>query len=297
MKVLVAGATGAVGRRLVPQLAARGHVVVGTTRTADKLPLLRALGADGVLMDGLDPDEVRAVVAEERPDAIVHQMTALGDSFDLKHFDRTFAVTNRLRTEGTRNLLEAAAAAGVERFVAQSYTGWTNGEPAPSQRSTLAAINELESLVRDAGAVLRYGNFYGPGASDQFVELVRKRAVPVIGDGAGVWSWLHVDDAASAAVAAVERGARGIYEIVDDDPAPVAEWLPALAAAVGAKPPRHLPVWLARPLAGEAVVRMMTQSRGVSNATAKRELDWQPRWPSWREGFLHGLVDEEAVAA
>jgi nucleoside-diphosphate-sugar epimerase len=296
MKVLVAGATGAVGRRLVPQLVARGHEVVGTTRTADKLPLLRELGADGVLMDGLNAVDVQDVVADEKPDAIVHQMTALAESLDLKHFDRTFATTNRLRTEGTRNLLAAARASGVQRFVAQSYTGWT-GTPAPSQRATLAAINELESLVRDVGTVLRYGNFYGPGASEQFVELVRKRAIPIIGDGAGVWSWIHVDDAASATVAALERDVRGVYEIVDDDPAPASEWLPVLAAAVGAQPPRRIPVWLARRVAGEAVTRMMTEARGVSNERAKRELGWQPHWSSWREGFAHGLVDEEYAAA
>lgn len=297
MKVLVAGATGAVGRRLVAHLVWNGHDVVGTTRSPEKFALLHELGADAVVLDGLDAVEVQDVVATVQPDAIVHQMTALAESFDLKHFDRTFAQTNRLRTEGTRNLLAAAAASGVARFVAQSYTGWNNGDPAPNQRATLAAINELESLVRDTGTVLRYGNFYGPGASDQFVELVRKRAVPLIGDGAGVWSWLHVDDAASAAVAALEHGTRGVYDIVDDDPAPAAEWLPALAAAVGAKPPRRIPVWLARRVAGEAVTRMMTDGRGVSNAKAKRELGWQPRWSSWRDGFAHGLVDEEAVAA
>jgi len=297
MKVFVAGATGAVGRRLVPQLVWNGHEVVGTTRTPAKFGLLHSLGADAVLMDGLDPVEVQDAVAHAKPDAIVHQMTALSESLDLKHFDRTFAETNRLRTAGTRNLLAAAAAAGVERFVAQSYTGWNNGEPARSQLETLAAINELESLVGATGAVLRYGSLYGPGASEQLVELVRKRAVPLVGDGAGVWSWTHVDDAASAAVAAVERGARGIYDIVDDEPAPVSEWLPALAAAVGAKPPRRIPVWLARPLAGDAVARMMTEARGASNEQAKRELGWQPRWSTWREGFEHALDDEEVLAA
>jgi 2-alkyl-3-oxoalkanoate reductase len=297
MKVFVAGATGAVGRRLVPHLIWNGHTVVGTTRSRDKFQLLHSLGADAVLMDGLDPVEVQDVVAAVRPDAIVHQMTALGGDFDLKHFDRTFAETNRLRTEGTRNLLAAAAAAGVERFVAQSYTGWNNGEPATSQRRTLAAIEELESLVRGTGTILRYGNFYGPGASEQFVELVRRRAIPVIGDGAGVWSWIHVDDAASAAVAAVERNTPGVYDIVDDDPAPVSEWLPALAAAVGAKPPRRVPVWLGRALAGEATARMMTAGRGVSNEKAKRELGWQPRWSTWRDGFREALVDEEPIAA
>jgi nucleoside-diphosphate-sugar epimerase len=297
MKVFVAGATGAVGRRLVPQLVRNGHEVVGTTRTPAKFGLLHSLGADAVLMSGLDAVEVQDAVANVKPDAIVHQMTALADSLDLKHFDRTFAETNRLRTEGTRNLLAAAAASGVKRFVAQSYTGWNNGEPAGSQVETLAAINELEALVGDTGAVLRYGNLYGPGASEALVELVRKRAVPIVGDGAGVWPWTHVDDAASAAVAAVQLGARGVYNIVDDEPAPVSEWLPALAAAVGAKPPRRIPLWLARPLAGEAVAQMMTKSRGVSNEEAKRELGWQPRWSTWRDGFEQALTDERVVAA
>jgi nucleoside-diphosphate-sugar epimerase len=307
MKILVAGATGAVGRRLVPQLVERGHDVVGTTTTPEKFGLLHALGADAVQMDALDAVEVQDVVAGAQPQAIVHQLTALAGSSDLKHFDRTFAVTNRLRTEGTRNLLAAATAAGVERFVAQGYIGWNAGgateedplvtEAVPSQRETLAALKDLEAQARDRGAVLRYGNLYGPGASEELVELVRKRAIPVIGDGRGVWSWLHVDDAAAAAVAALERDARGVFNVVDDDPAAAADWLPALAAAVGAKPPRHVPVWLARRVAGEAVTRMMTEVGGVSNAQAKRRLGWEPRWSSWREGFLHGLSDAEAVAA
>jgi 2-alkyl-3-oxoalkanoate reductase len=306
MKVLVAGATGAVGRRLVPQLVERGHDVVGTTTQVEKFELLHALGADAVLMDGLDPVNVQDAVARTRPDAVVHQMTALASSLDLKHFDRTFALTNRLRTEGTRNLLAAAAAARVERFVVQSYIGWNAGgateddplvdDPVPSQQQTLAAIRELESLARDR-IVLRYGSLYGPGASEQLVELVQKRQVPVVGDGGGVWSWLHVDDAAAATVTAIERGGSGLYNVVDDEPASVADWLPAFAAAVGAKPPRHVPAWLAKPLAGEAMTRMMTDGRGVSNAKAKRELDWQLRWPSWRTGFVHGLTGKEARAA
>src|SRR3954454_7171140 len=231
MRVFLAGGTGAVGRRLVPQLRRAGHTVVATTRTERKVSELWDLGAEPVVLDALDAAAVGEAVAKAEPDAIIHQLTALAGVSDLKHFDRTFAETNRLRTTGTDNLLAAAAASGVERFVAQSYTGWNNGEPARSQLETLAAINELESLVGDTGAVLRYGSLYGPGASEQLVELVRKRAVPLVGDGAGVWSWTHVDDAASAAVAAVERGARGIYDIVDDDPAPVSAWLLALAAA------------------------------------------------------------------
>ena len=306
MKILVAGATGAVGRRLVPQLVERGHDVVGTTTQVEKFELLHALGADAVLMDGLDPVEVQDVVTRTRPKAIVHQMTALARSFDLKRFDETFATTNRLRIEGTRHLLAAAAVAGVDTFVAQSYIGWNArgatedepliDDPVPAQRNTLAAIEELESLARSR-IVLRYGNLYGPGASEQLVELVRKRQVPIVGDGAGIWSWLHVDDAASATVAAVERGGSGLYNVVDDDPARVAEWLPALAAAVGAKPPRRVPAWLAKPLAGEAAVRWMTEGRGVSNAKAKRQLGWRLRRPSWRDGFVDGLTDEEAVAA
>jgi nucleoside-diphosphate-sugar epimerase len=306
MRILVAGATGAVGRRLVPQLAERGHEVVGTTTQVEKFGLLHALGADAVLMNGLDPVEVQDVVARTRPDAVVHQMTALGTSVDLKHFDRTFALTNRLRTEGTRHLLAAAAAADVDRFVVQSYIGWNAGgateedplvdETVPAQRETLAAIRELESLAR-ARIVLRYGSLYGPGASEQLVELVQKRQVPIVGDGGGVWSWLHVDDAASATVAAVERGGSGLYNVVDDDPAQVADWLPALAAAVGARPPRRVPAWLAKPIAGEAMTRMMTDGHGVSNAKARRELEWRLRWPSWRSGFVDGLADEETVAA
>ena len=307
MKVLVAGATGAVGRRLVPQLVERGHDVVGTTTSPAKFGLLHALGADAVQLNALVAVEVQDVVASTQPDAIVHQATALAGNTDLKHFDRTFALTNRLRTEGTRNLLAAATASGVERFVAQSYIGWNaggatedaplTGDPPASQRQTLAAIEELESQVRDRGAALRYGSLYGPGASEELVELIHKRAIPVIGDGAGVWSWLHVDDAASAAVAALECGARGVFNVVDDDPAPAADWLPALAAAVGAKQPRHIPVWLARRVAGDAVTRMMTDGHGVSNRKAKRELGWEPRWSSWRDGFAHGLTDAEAVAA
>jgi nucleoside-diphosphate-sugar epimerase len=307
MKVLVAGATGAVGRRLVPQLVERGHDVVGTTTSPEKFGLLHALGADAVRLNALDAVEVQGVVARAQPDAIVHQATALAGNTDLKHFDRTFALTNRLRTEGTRNLLAAATASGVERFVAQSYIGWNAGgatedapltdDPPASQRQTLAAIEDLESQVRDRGAALRYGSLYGPGASEELVELVHKRAVPVIGDGAGIWSWLHVDDAASAAVAALECGARGVFNVVDDDPAPVADWLPALAAAVGAKQPRHVPVWLARRVAGDAVTRMMTEGRGVSNRKAKRNLGWEPRWSSWRDGFVQGLTDAEAIAA
>jgi nucleoside-diphosphate-sugar epimerase len=293
---------------LVAQLVGAGHEVVATTRSSEKLELLRGLGAEAVVMDGLNGLQVGEAVARAEPDVIVHQMTALASMSDLRHFDRTFAVTNELRTKGTDHLLAAAEAAGVRRFVAQSYTGWDNireGGPVktvddpldphpPAQQSrSLAAIRYLERAVREApvdGLVLRYGSFYGPGASEQMLEPVRKRRMPVVGSGAGIWSWIHLDDAATATVAAVERGAPGVYNVVDDEPAPVAEWLPYLAEVVGAKPPRHVPVWLGRLAAGEVIVSMMTQIRGSSNAKAKRELGWRPRWASWRHGFRHALT-------
>jgi nucleoside-diphosphate-sugar epimerase len=315
MRVFVAGATGAIGRRLVPQLVARGHEVTATTRSSDKVAQLRALGATPVVVDGLDGAAVGEAVARAEPDAIVHQMTALSGTPDLKRFDRWFSVTNELRTKGTEHLLAAAQAAGVERFVAQSYTGWTNArtggpvkteddplEPHPvnAQRETLAAIRFLEQAVSGAplgGIVLRYGSFYGPGASEPLVELVRKRRFPIIGDGAGVWSWIHLDDAAAATVAALERGRRGIYNIVDDEPAKVSEWLPHLAEVVGAKPPLRVPAWLGRLLAGDVPVQWMTEGRGASNEKATRELDWRPAWRSWREGFRDALGDHAATPA
>ncbi|HZD74277.1 MAG TPA: NAD(P)-dependent oxidoreductase [Actinomycetota bacterium] len=310
MRVFVAGAAGAIGRRLIPRLVAAGHQVAATTRTAAKSDDLRRLGAEPLVVDGLDRDAVTKAVAEQRPDAIVHQMTALAGKVDMRRFDRWFATTNRLRTAGTDILLAAARDAGVARLVAQSYTGWTNPctggpvkterdglEPRPPrmQRQSLAAIRHVEQVVPAApleGIVLRYGNFYGPGASESMVELIRKRRFPVVGDGAGVWSWTHVDDAATATVAALERGSRGVYNITDDDPAPVSEWLPYLAEAVGAKPPMRVPVWLGRLLAGEVTVRWSTRARGSSNEKAKRELGWQPKWSSWREGFRDGLEEE-----
>jgi nucleoside-diphosphate-sugar epimerase len=309
MRVFVAGGTGAVGRRLVPQLVARGHEVTATTRSAGKVDELQGLGAHAVVVDGLDGAAVGQAVAQAQPDAIVHQMTAIAAESDLRHFDRWFATTNQLRTAGTRHLLAAAQASGVERVVVQSYTGWTNiqsggpvkteddpldPEPAKAQRESMAAIASLERAVTEApltGIVLRYGNFYGPGASESMIEIIRARKMPIVGTGSGVWSFIHLDDAAAATVAAVERGPAGIYNIVDDEPAPVAQWLPYLAEAVGGKPPMRLPVWLARALAGEVVVRWMTEGRGSSNEKAKRELDWKPAWSSWRDGFRHGLVD------
>jgi len=307
MRVFVTGATGAIGTRLVPQLAAAGHDVTATTRSPAKVDGLSALGARPVLVDGLEAAAVTKAVADAEPDAIVHQMTALSGTADLRHFDRWFATTNELRTKGTDILLNAAREIGVKRLVAQSYTGWTNPrtgsqvktesdgldpQPLGVQRESLAAIRYVEERVPVAeldGIVLRYGNFYGPGASEPLVELIRKRRFPVIGDGAGVWSWIHLDDAAAATVAALQRGASGIYNVTDDEPAPVSEWLPFLAEAVGAKPPMRFPKWLARLVAGPVAVRWMTEGRGSSNARAKRDLAWQPRWSSWRDGFRDGL--------
>jgi nucleoside-diphosphate-sugar epimerase len=309
MKVLVAGATGALGRQLVPRLVADGHEVVGITRSESKRGVVEAAGATAVVADVLDSDQAARAVAETEPELIIHQLTALSGSIDLRHFDRTFAMTNRLRTEATDHLLAAGRAVGARRFIAQSYAGWPfarSGGPVKTEDDpldptppgamleTLDAIRYLESAVTGAdgleGLVLRYGGFYGPGTSlgpdeGEQLELIRKRKFPVVGDGAGVWSFIHIEDAAEATVAAVTRGRPGIYNIVDDEPAPVAEWLPAAAAALGAKPPRHVPRWLGRIVAGEAATVMMTEVRGASNEKAKRELGWQPRHASWREGF------------
>jgi 2-alkyl-3-oxoalkanoate reductase len=312
MRVFVAGASGAIGQYLLPALAAKGHQVTATTRSPAKAGRLRALCADPMVVDGLDAVAVGEAVARAEPDAVIHQMTGLAGVTSLRRFDRAFAVTNELRTSGTDHLLAAAAAAGVRRFIAQSYTGWTNVraggpvkteedplDPSPpaAQRETLAAISHLERAVLTAapieGIVLRYGSFYGPGASDEFVALIRRRRVPVVGDGAGVWSFLHISDAASATVAALEHGGPGVYNVVDDDPASVAEWLPFLARAVGAKAPYRVSAWLGRLAAGEVGVSMMTQVRGSSNAKARRELRWQPEWPSWRQGFARGLTPAE----
>ena len=312
MRVFLAGASGAIGRRLLPRLIERGHDVTAMTRSRKKVDELRALGSEPVVVDGLDAAAVGEAVARAEPAAIIHQMTALSGEPDMRHFDRWFAPTNELRTRGTENLLAAAEATGVARFIAQSYTGWTNPrtgdwvksedepfepEPARAQTQTLAAIRFLEEAVLAApldGIVLRYGNFYGPDASEAMVEVVRRRKFPIVGRGTGVWSWIHLDDAAAATVAALERGKRGIYNIVDDDPAPESQWLPWLAEAVGAKPPIRVPRWLARIVAGEVVAQWMTEGRGSSNAKAKTLLDWQPAWASWREGFRHALMDGAA---
>jgi nucleoside-diphosphate-sugar epimerase len=296
MRVFVAGGAGVLGRRLVPQLVARGHQVTATTTSAAKLDLLARLGADGVVMDGLDAVSVGEAVAKARPDAIVHQMTGISLTHagkpDLKHFDRWAIPTIRLRTEGTDHLLAAAEATGVSHFVAQGYAnwngirqgGWVKTEEDPldlhegtAAHTSMAALRHVEDVVGKAGgAVMRYGGFYGPGATDDQVELVRKRQFPLVGSGAGYASWVHLDDAASATVLAVEQQARGVFNIVDDEPAPASEWLPYLAECAGAKRPMRVPTWLARLLAGEVAVVMMTEGRGFSNAKAKRELGGRP---------------------
>jgi nucleoside-diphosphate-sugar epimerase len=301
MRIFITGATGAIGQRLLPQLKQRGHEVVAGVRSAAKVDRLRALGVESVILDLLDPEAVRLAVAAARADAIIHEATALGGVTNLKHFDRSFALTNELRTRATDHLIAAARASGAFRLVAQSYTGWPYGRdgglikteddpldpfPVPSMRESLEAIKHLEHAVIGAGGIaLRYGAFYG-APDDPMLEMVRKRMFPIIGDGAGIWSWLHLEDAAAATVLAVERGASGIYNIADDEPAPVRAWLPALAAAIGAPPPRHVPRFLARLIAGEAVVSMMTEMRGVSSAKAKRDLGWTLRYPTWRRGFV-----------
>jgi nucleoside-diphosphate-sugar epimerase len=309
MRVFVAGGTGVVGQRLVPQLVARGHQVTATTTSAAKVGLLQQLGAAGVVMDGLDAASVGEAVAAAQPDVIVHQMTAISVAHagkpDMKHMDRWFATTIRLRTEGTDHLLAAAEATGVSHVVAQSYACWngirkggwvkTEEDPLDPETGTAAhagmeAIRHLEdAVVKADGAVLRYGGLYGPGATDDQVELVRKRLFPLVGGGTGYSSWVHLDDAASATVLAVEQTATGVFNIVDDEPAPASEWLPHLAACAGARPPMRVPTWLARLLAGEVAVTMMTEGRGFSNAKAKRELGWELRYPSWRQGFAEGL--------
>jgi 2-alkyl-3-oxoalkanoate reductase len=307
MRVFVAGATGAIGRQLVPQLVAAGHQVTATTRSPAKQAGLSATGADPIVLDGLDGAAVGAAVATAEPDVIVHEMTAIPADINFRRFEQTFGPTNKLRTTGVDHLLAAAVAQGVTRFVVQSFAGWpyalsgsavkseddplTDSPPA-AMRSSLDAIRHLERAVTSAplaGLVLRYGGLYGPGSSDALVPMLRRRQVPVIGDGGGIWSFLHVTDAAGATVAAVQGGAPGIYNVVDDEPAPVAEWLPVMARAVGARPPFRVPAWVGRLAAGEAGLYMMTKVRGCSNAKAKRELGWQLVWPTWRDGFASGL--------
>ena len=306
MRVLVAGATGAMGRQLVPRLVEAGHEVYGMTRSESKQALVRALGAVPVVADALDPEQVARAVAESRPEVVVHQLTAIGP-MDMWHFDRAFAQTNRLRTEGTDHLLSAARAAGVSRFVAQSFFagydrvgGAVKTEddpfgtaPPPGMEQTVGAIRHVEDGVLAAswtqGLVLRYGGFYGPhtslGPDGEQTEAVRQRRFPVVGDGGGVWSFVHIADAADATVAAVERGAPGVYNVVDDEPASVAMWLPVLAESLGAKAPMRVPRLVGRLLAGETGAVMMTELRGASNARAKRELGWTPAHATWRDGF------------
>ena len=306
MRIFVAGATGAIGRQLVPRLVEAGHEVYGMTHDASKQQLLRDLGASPVVADALDADQVAEAVGRVQPDVIVHQLTSIGP-MDLRHFDRAFATTNRLRTEGTDHLLSAGQAVGVKRFVAQSFfaayerTGSLvkteedpfGPGPAKEMRETVAAIRHVEDAVLAAtwteGIVLRYGGFYGPGTSlgpdGEQTEAVRQRKFPVVGDGGGVWSFIHIADAAEATVAAIDHGRRGVYNVVDDEPAPVAEWLPALARTLGAKKPMHVPRFVGRLLTGEIGAVMMTELRGASNAKAKRELGWSPSHPSWRDGF------------
>ena len=319
MKVFVAGATGAIGTQLVPHLVARGHEVVGMTRSASKQELVRSLGARPVVADALDPDAVAQAVASAEPEVIVHQLTALSGKMsmrDARHPGRSSMVlmTNRLRTEGTDNLLAAGRAVGARRFVSQSFGAFrfapTGGpvqteidpvdpNPPAEMRPGVVGLLRMEEAVTTIewgeGLALRYGGFYGPGTSMSLdpnavmAGPIRKRQFPIIGDGGGVWSHLHIEDAAAATVIAVERGESGVYNIVDDEPAPVREWLPVLASALGAKPPRRIPRWLARIAAGETATIMMTEVKGASNAKAKRELGWEPRYASWRQGFAQGL--------
>jgi nucleoside-diphosphate-sugar epimerase len=308
MKILVAGGTGAVGRRLVPLLVSRGHSVAATTHTPARSDLVRTLGAEPILADGLDRHAVERAVEAARPEVIVHEMTSLANLRNPKHFDRVFARTNRLRIDGTRYLIEAARALGVRRLVAQSYTGWPyareggpikveddplDATPPRTMRKTLEAIRTLEHYVRSfsglEGVVLRYGSFYGPGTpfapGGEVYESIRRRRFPVVGCGTGIWSFVHIDDVAIATAIAAEGGPTGVFNIVDDEPAEVAVWLPELAFLFAARPPRRVPVWLARLLIGDAGVSLMTEVRGASNAKAKRVLGWQPLYPSWRDGF------------
>jgi nucleoside-diphosphate-sugar epimerase len=302
MRVFVTGATGALGRHLVPALVAEGHDVTATTRTAAKAGGLREAGATPVILDGLDRDAVIAEVLVASPDVIVHEMTALASMRNLRQPDKVFAATNALRTQGTDNLLAAAAQAGTRRVIAQSYVSANartgnlvkteddpiDTDPVPTARQTLAAIRHVEETVprvAPEGIVLRYGSFYGPGASDILLDTVRKRQWPVIGGGTGIWSFIEITDAAAATLAAVSHGEPGVYNVADSDPAPVSEWLPYLAGVLGAKPPLRVPVWLGRLLAGEFIVAQMTSARGSSNEKARKELGWEPRYPSWREGF------------
>ena len=317
MRIFLAGASGAVGKRLVPALVIKGHQVAGMVHSPGKADWVKSMGAEPIVANGLDADAVQQAVARFRPEVIINQMTALSPDFNPREFDQVFATTNRLRTEGNDNLLAAAKASGVRRFIAQSYAGWpyarTGGpvkretdplDPNPPQpmRNTLTAIRHLESATSESGLegiILRYGSFYGPGTtSGGMLDQIRKRRMPVVGNGGAIWSFLHIDDAAHATVAAAEGGAPGVYNVVDEEPATVASWLPELARLTGSQPPHHVPVWLARFLIGEAGVIMMTTTRGASNQKAKMELGWTPFWKSWRDGFRNEIDEKrEAKAA
>ncbi len=312
MRVFIAGATGAIGHRLVPLLVDAGHQVTGTTRTPAKMDGLRLAGATPLLLDGRDGPAVGRAVLDSAPEVVIHQMTALSGDLDFRHFARTFAETNRLRTETTDRLIEAAVEAGARRFIAQSFTGWPNEQsgsrvkteedpllvnPTGPVKETVEAILHLESVTTGSagieGLALRYGGFYGAGNAlgkgGAMLEAVAKGQVPVVGGGSGIWSFIHIEDAVGATALAVDRGAPGVYNIVDDEPAPVSEWLPYLAEVIGARPPRRIPAWLARLIVGGPMVTMMTKIRGSSNAKAKREFGWELRYPSWRVGFREGL--------
>jgi nucleoside-diphosphate-sugar epimerase len=321
MNILLAGGTGAIGKRLIPLLTGQGHRVSATTRSEAKRPLLEQQGAHPVVVDVLDSAALTRAVMHAEPEVVIHQLSGLTGAADIKHFDREFAATNRLRTEGTDRLLAAARAAGARRFIAQSYGNWNyerrgglakreddplDPDPPREQAESLRAIRYLENALAQSTAnglealALRYANFYGPGTSyaavGEIIELVRRRRLPIIGDGGGVWSFVHIDDAAAATVAAVEHGASGVYNIADDEPAPVREWLPVLAAGAGAKPPRHVPLWLGRIAVGEVGVSMMTRIRGADNGKAKRELGLTLRHPSWREGFSVVAAESPTLA-
>jgi nucleoside-diphosphate-sugar epimerase len=318
-KIFIAGASGAVGKQLVPLLVRRGHQVTATATSVEKADRLRALGALPVVLDGLDRSAVREAALSSKPDVVVHQMTALGGVRSFRNLDKALALSNRLRTEGTAYLLEAARAAGARRFVAQSFTGWPNARggarvkteedaldpnPAPTMARSLEAIRTLERSVLEASdlaaVVLRYGAFYGPGTSlapgSFMLEAIRRRQFPIVGGGSGVWSFVHVADVAEATRIAIEGAPVGLYNIVDDEPAEVSVWLPELARMVGAKPPYHIPAWLGRLVLGDAGIWMMTEQRGSSNAKAKHALGWQPKYASWRDGFQRGLVAAKSDA-
>ncbi len=305
MRIFVAGASGAIGKPLIPVLVKAGHQVIGMTRSPQKRELVESLGAQHVAADALDPQAVMREIEAAQPDVIIHEMTAIPQDLNLRRFDQQFALTNRLRSEGTDNLLAAGLAVGARKFIAESYAGWPyqrvggpvkteddplDPDPPKVFRRTLGAIRHLETRATGTpeveGIVLRYGSLYGPGtSSDWMLDQIRKHRLPVVGKGNAVWSFIHVDDAATATLAAVESGAPGIYNIVDDEPAAVSEWLPGLARMIGAKPPLHIPAWIARLAIGDAGVILMTEARGSSNQKARRALNWKPRWTTWRDGF------------